>query len=139
MYKSGWKWLEKCVSQGNGTDYFNKFLNDLFYSLNSLSYFDNYADDNTLSGEDKDINVFVDKLEVASREAVMGFDRNCMQADAEKVSSWLVVKRSSNHKYYPNINDVMLPCTALVKLLWIKIDYKLTFHLHISDLCRRSN
>ncbi len=35
------------------------------------------------------------------------------------------------------INDVVLTSTVLVKLIGVKIDKKLTFHLHISDFYRK--
>ncbi len=36
-----------------------------------------------------------------------------------------------------HINDVILKNTKLMKLIGPKIDVKLTFHQHTSDLCRR--
>ncbi len=83
MRGNGWR---KGVLHGsiNMTDYFNIFLNDICFCLDVLCYIDNYADGKTLSDEDKDINVFVDNLEVASCEVVTWFDQNCMQANADK-------------------------------------------------------
>ncbi len=36
------------------------------------------------------------------------------------------------------VHDVILKCTELLKPFGAKIDNKLTFHQHISDLCRRA-
>ncbi len=65
------KRLEKGVPQGSidGPDYFNIFLNDMCYCFDGLcNDIFNYADDNTLSEVDYDINV-VNKLEVAYCQA----------------------------------------------------------------------
>ncbi len=85
---------------------FNISLNDLFYCLDGVCNFDMYADDNTLSEEDMQVNA--DK-----------FQDGLLSRDAQITSITL------------NINDIVLTNTALAKLLGVKIDNKLTFHLHI--------
>jgi hypothetical protein len=64
--------LEKGVPQGSisGPDYVNILKNDMFYCLDGLCDIYNYADDNTLSESEDDIEVVVDKLETASGTAV---------------------------------------------------------------------
>ncbi len=105
--------------------------------MDGLCNIDNYVD-NALSEDDKDINVVVDKLEVASCEAVTWFDQNYMQANADKFQVGLLSRDPQITSITLNINDV-LKRTALIKLLRVQIGNKLTFHLHISDLCRKSS
>ncbi len=57
----------------NGPDYYNICLNDMFYCLDRLcNDIYNYTANNTLSEEDYYINIVVNKLEVASCQAVSG-------------------------------------------------------------------
>ncbi len=89
IHKSEWKLLEEGMPWGsiNEFDYFNIFLNDLFYCLNGLYNIDNDANDDILSEKDKYINAIVDKPEVLSCETVTWFDQNCMQATLREKSS----------------------------------------------------
>jgi hypothetical protein len=132
-HRSEWRLLEKGVPQGsiNGPDYFNIFINDLFYCLDGLCDVYNYADDNTLSENDNDVNVVVDKLEVASCEAVTWFEENSMQANADKFQVSLLSRDPHVTSITLHINDVTLNNTDIVKLLGLKMDNKLTFHEQI--------
>ncbi len=73
------------------------------------------------------------KLEVASCEAVTWLDQNFVQSKADKFEDGLLSGDPQITSIILNINDVVLKSMALVKLLGVKIDNKITFHLHISD------
>ncbi len=74
----------------------------------------------------------MDKLKGAPCKTMIWFDQNCMQANADNFQVGLLSRDPQITSITLNINDVVLTSTALVKLLGIKIDNKLTFHLYIS-------
>ncbi len=58
---------------------------------------------------------------------------------ADKFQVSIISKDTTISGITLQINDVILKGTELVNLLGATIENKLTFHQHISDLCRRAN
>ena len=96
----------------------------------------NYADDNSLSHSDSDIDVIKTKLEYISEKAISWFDNNCMQANPEKFQLGFFTK--SDKKLSLQIGNITLESQDTVKLLGINFDKKLNFYYHASTLCKKS-
>ena len=45
----------------------------------------------------------------------------------------------TNEKIKINIEDFSIESSDCEKLLWVKIDNKLTFDYHLSDMCKKAN
>ncbi len=81
------EWVEmKCgVSQVSVLDplLFNMFINDLFYVIEYCSMY-NFADDNTVSHIDDDVNQVVGKVEREVKDIMLWLNANCMTANPDK-------------------------------------------------------
>ncbi len=101
----------------------------MFYCLDRLcDDIFNYADGNTLSEVYYDINV-VNKLEVASCQAVAWFEDNFMQVNVNKFQVSIMSRDPTNTDIALLINNVNLKSAELVKkLLGAQICNKLNFH-----------
>ena len=69
---------------GVGPILFNIFLNDIFASLNETPLY-NYADDSTICNSDENIENVKSHLVSMIKIAIDWFERNCMQANPEKI------------------------------------------------------
>ena len=78
----------KGVPQGSifGPILFKIFLNDIFHLIKTSKFY-NYADDNTLSYSDSDINNLAKTLEMESLELIKWFSINQIKVNPETISS----------------------------------------------------
>ena len=83
--KSDWKEKSKGVPHGSilGTLIFNIFMNDIFYFVKNANLF-NYADDNSVSVNDKELSMLSHLLQSEAEVTVRWFSENAMEANPSK-------------------------------------------------------
>ena len=113
---------------------FNIFLADLFLVLKDVDIA-NFADDNTPFTSANNIDDLIDSLEKASSSLFKWFKDNLFKGNPDKCH--LLV--STNEKIKINIGDFSIENSDCEKLLGVKIDNKLTFDYHVSDMCKKAN
>ena len=130
--------MYKGVPQGSilGPVLFNIFINDIFYVVESSTIY-NYADDNTLSYADNNIESVIQKLESDSLKMLDWFSNNFMKANPDKFQALAIGKKSFNKNIVFSLNGNKIECEKDVKLLGVTIDYELNFDKHISEICKK--
>ena len=110
---------------------FNIFLADLILVMKDvdIAYF---ADNNTPFTSANSIDDLIDSLEKASSSLFKWFKDNLFKGDPD-----LLV--STNEETKINIGEFSIENSDCEKLLVVKIDNKLTFDCHVSDMCKKAN
>lgn len=137
---SNFEFMYKGVPQGSilGPVLFNIFINDIFYVVNKSTIY-NYADDNTLSYADYNLQNVIQNLESDSLKMLDWFDYNLMKANPDKFQALAIGKKTFDHKIIFELNGNRIECENDVKLLGVTIDYKLNFDKHISEICKKAS
>ena len=135
---SSWSELLVGVPQGSvlGPLLFNLFINDLFYIIQD-SDICNYADDNTLHASDLSLESLMARLESNVKRSIERFEYNGMKLNSKKCHLLIC-----GHKYeimIGNINNAKVIESTDVKLLGVLIDSKLTFNVHMGNICKKAS
>ena len=117
---------------------FNVFINDLFNFVTDSSLY-NYADDNTLSYSDKDVQNLVEVLEKDSNSLIHWFHLNKMQVNPDKFQAMAIGTKTFSESISFNFGNVEIRPENEVKLLGVDIDYRLNFNSHIGNICRKAS
>ena len=128
------------VSQGSvlGPILFNFFINALILLAKEASVY-NYADDNTIVPSSKKMSDLIDVLEGEANTSLEWLKNNDMIANPEKFHALLIRKDQSDISGVNiSIQGKSIKSEDSVKLLGIKLDNKLNFDSHISDLCHKA-
>ena len=126
-FKSDWKELDKGVPQGSilGPLIFNIFMNDIFYLVKNANLY-NYADDNSVSVNGKELSMVSRLLQLEAEVTVRWFPDNAMEANPDKFQGILF---KGNKRVSIGGKDIEF-CKSM-SALGICIDENLTFDIHI--------
>ena len=144
---SSWKEILNGVPQGSvlGPLLFNLFLNDIYFFIDKDNLH-NYADDNTLSVADVEIEEIVNRLETNINVLNSWFINNAMVLNRDKCQ-FIIIESSRSELFRSEANK-----TAIVnvgnktvaeqrngKLLGITIDKNINMAEHIRKICKQAS
>ena len=139
-FSSALKRILSGVPQGSilGPILFNIFINDLFYFVVEDNLH-NFADDNTVSGNALSLNELIQELQTLTETTISWFDQNHMIANPSKFHAIIIRKdRKNTEGIEININGKVLKTESEVPLLGITLDNRLTFDIHIGNICEKA-
>ena len=131
---SSWVKIFFGVPQGSilGPPLFNIYSNDLFLFL--ILDIANYADDNSPFACGKNVPSVISQLEIDASALLNWIGNNGLKANPDKFHLLLSEK---NKDLAIRVDTFDIKNSNSEKLLGIKIDNKLTFDPHVSDICAK--
>ena len=112
-----------------------KYINDIFY-LAEGENLTNFADNNTLYVIRNDIDEIISKLEADSTILIQWFEINYFKMNADKCK---LLVTNQEDDIAATVDGYAIKADKSVKLLCIRIDNKLDFHVHVSNICRKGS
>ena len=138
---SSWRDLKKGVQQGSvlGPLLFNIFINDIFYFVDK-SKLANFADDTTVYTIEDTILNLLKTLKDEGSTILNWFKINEMKSNDDKCH---LIVANSNNKFssisYIYMENEFIESEETVELLGVKIDSKLKFNEHVTNLVKKGN
>ena len=117
---------------------FNIFINGMFHFVESCDLY-NYADDNTVSYSDHNLEDVIYKLIKDSLLLIKWFLNNKMKANPEKFQAIAIGKHIRKENITFNLENNEIKCEDSVKLLSVTLDFQLNFNIHISNICKQAS
>ena len=138
--KSEWKEMSKGVPQGSilGPLIFNIFMNDLFYFVKNGNLF-NYADDNSVSVNNKELDIVRRLLQSEAEVTVRWFCNNAMEANPSKFQGILFKGNKQANNFKVSVGGQNIEFSKSMTSLGICIDENLNFDFHISNICQKAS
>ena len=126
---------EKKFSPGYRKDQFYPiFFECLFLVVKDVN-FANYAHDNTIYQLGRNVDNVINDLQLSAKKLFRWFSDNQMKGNID--TCHLIM--STNNTTELKVRDSLVKTSTCEKLLSVKIDYKLTFDNHVSNLCKKAN
>ena len=139
---SSWKEIIDGVPQGSvlGPLLFNIFINDLFLFVENSDVY-NYADDNSLTVADKNIDSIINKLESDIEILNLWFIDNSLVLNGYKCQFMIMESSRSlrNTTQMVSIAGKTIEECKKSKLLGITFDNQLTMNDHIKYICKQAS
>ena len=139
---SSWKEILDGVPQGSvlGPLLFNIFINDLFLFVENSDIY-NYADDNSLTVADKNIDNIINKLESDIEILNLWFIDNRLVLNGDKCQFMIMESSRSlrNTTQTVSIAGKTVEECKKSKLLGITFDNQLTMNDHIKYICKQAS
>ena len=105
----------------------------MFFEQKDVNFSVN-ADDNTPYFCDKNLEVFLSKLQICALKLFEWLSNNHMKMNSDKCH--LILSSNDENKKI-ELNGEAINNTQVQKLLGVHIDYKLKFDTHIESLCKK--
>ena len=105
----------------------------MFFEQKDVS-FSAYADDNTPYFCDKNLEVFLSKLQICALKLFEWLSNNHMKMNSDKCH--LILSSNDENKKIER-NGEAINNTQVQKILSVHIDYQLKFDTHIETLCKK--
>ena len=113
---------------------FQCLINGIFLFAKKNCDLYKYADDNTLPKSGTSLVAVTKSLE-DGKSLISWFSSNKMQANTEQFQAIAMGNKTHKQNIAFNVKGTNIKCEEEVKLLGVKIDFKLDYNTNISNIC----